>query len=88
MKFYFDIEQRSQEWYDLRAGKITASNFHILTGKSLNTLTCESLLYDCIASKFTPEDSFISTAMQWGIDHEPEAKFVYTKLTGREIIEN
>jgi predicted phage-related endonuclease len=43
-------------------------------------------LYEVVAERLTdiPATHFVTPAMQWGIDHEDEAKMAYEKATGRK----
>ena len=69
MKIYF-CEQRSKQWYDLRCGKLTASNFHCMLGNSWTSHSyilekaMERLTGKCVQHRFWTED------LQRGIDLE------------------
>lgn len=71
------MEQRSDEWYDIRKGKMTASNAATIAtnGKGL-----ESYIYNLLAEKYAlnnDEESYISQDMQRGIDREQQARMTY-----------
>lgn len=74
-----DVEQRSDEWFSLRMGKLTGSNFPMLMPssrqKALLTETQKKYLLEKACEVLTNErkESFSNTAMQWGTDHEEEA---------------
>lgn len=88
-----DVEQRSEEWFSLRMGKITASNFPMLMGKDRvkGKLSDTKLNYilekACEVLTGEREEGFTNDAMQWGIDHETEAIEHYEGLTFRGVEE-
>lgn len=77
-----NVEQGSDEWLVARLGKVTASRMADVMatrkdGKAaaaradyLHELVCEVL-------SGLPQPSYVSAAMRWGIEHEPEAKRLY-----------
>lgn len=90
-----DCPQLSQEWWEARRGVPSASNFgRILTpAKRGYAKGARSYAYELIAelvalnppwlsNQGTP---FRSTAMQNGVDTEPEARGYYTMTTGNEV---
>lgn len=103
------IEQRSWEWHETKAGKISASAskaiefkepvFYAKSNKdnpgglrSLGGWTDGSKTY---ARKLAAErifgadedETFVSHAMQRGIDLEPEAREAYQAATGKTVVE-
>lgn len=83
--------QRTPEWLHQRAGCLTASRAAAVlkrsarTGQPLqayydlqDTLIAERIIGDTIGIGTTP-------AMQWGIDHEDEARAVYEARTGELV---
>jgi hypothetical protein len=76
MPKFYDIDQRSDEWFNLRAGKITGSQLSkIMSGETtqgfkdiINRLASERL-----HGMRLETDTFISADMQRGIDLEPIA---------------
>lgn len=73
------MKQRTDDWYQARIGKVTASRISKLNakpakGKALNALELE-LLTERITGQAV--DNFTSPAMQWGIDTEPLARQAY-----------
>lgn len=83
IKYYYDLEQRSEAWYAARCGLLTASEMcNIITAKTLkysesektNTHLCE-LLAQRVNNYVEP--TFQSFAMQRGIDDEMDAKRYY-----------
>ena len=73
-----NFEQRTPEWYAVRLGKYTGSDFHTFLGKSA---TKDRLILEkaCehITGQPTNEDHFISADMQRGIDNEDFAREQY-----------
>lgn len=85
VEIFDNIEQRSAEWFDVRRGIITASNFAIMmrSGKdSDESKTRRDLLYALAGEQLTgvpAEDGYKSAAMQRGNDMEPEAREHYAR---------
>lgn len=82
MNIIYDIEQGSDEWLELRLGKLTASKFADVISKgrgSAPSKTRESYMYQLVAEIITgqPQDSFKSSAMDWGNECEPAARAAY-----------
>lgn len=69
-------EQRTKEWYQIRKGKMTASNAAAIAanGKGL-----ETYIYALMAEKYSSgtEEGWTSTDMQRGIDQESQARMTY-----------
>lgn len=83
-------QQGSEEWKAVRIGKVTASRvIDILPGKTGYKASRKNYLAELICEILTGEqaESFCSTAMQWGTDHEPEARAVYEAETGNMVQE-
>ena len=86
MKIY-NFEQRTDEWYNIRKGKMTASNAEtiIANGKGL-----ETYIYNLMAEYYSSaeKENYINADMQRGIDLEPEARLefeFYTDLDVQEV---
>lgn len=75
------IEQRTDEWFQERCGKVTASRIADLTAKTKSGWGASRANYmaQLIAERLTGTvaESFTSAAMQWGTDTEPEAISAY-----------
>lgn len=68
------MEQRTQEWFDARKMKFTASRINELLGVKGLGLTGESYARDVAQEYFfDKEEMFVSNDMQRGIDLEPMA---------------
>lgn len=75
------IEQGSEAWKQERLGKVTASRIADLLAKTKSGWGASRANYKAqiVAERLTGtcDDGFVSAAMQWGIDVEPEAVAVY-----------
>jgi hypothetical protein len=73
--------QGSPEWHELKRGSIGGTRFgQVISGRK------NSLIYELLNERLSPwmehEDDFVSDDMQFGIDNEPVARELYSKLTG------
>lgn len=92
MKIIESIEQGSQEWHELRLGKITASRMaDVLSNGRGSTLskTAETYMMELLAEKLTGEQKtfFENDAMRWGTETEPQARAMYELKSGYDVIE-
>lgn len=75
------MQQLSNEWFQARAGKVTASRIADITArtKSGYSATRANYMSELISERLTGQklENFTSEAMQWGIDLEPKAKNMY-----------
>ena len=70
-----DVEQRSPQWLAMRRGVITASAAdRLMTQVKLREYALELATERLVRE--LPEQ-FVNAAMQWGIDHEDEARMRY-----------
>ena len=78
MKIVTGIEQGSDEWLQMRAGKVTASNFSKVMAKGAGK-TRKTYLYQLAAEILTsaPIETFKNAAMEWGNECEPQARAMY-----------
>lgn len=80
-------EQRSDEWFKARLGKLTGSKFPKLMPTPRQRTewndTQLGILRECAAEIMTGEreETFQSAAMAWGNDHEDEAREAYEMLS-------
>ena len=82
------MEQRTEEWYNSRLGKVTASCLdNVMAAK--NSAAYQNYLSKLVAERLTGvmDEIPISQSMQRGIDLEDEAKFVYFLRTGNEVVD-
>ena len=84
MKIYKDLEQGSQEWFDVRCGKLTASKASTIqaNGKGLETL-CFIKASEIVTGKM--EEGYSNSAMKRGVELEPEARNFYEIVTGNSV---
>lgn len=85
------IEQGSQEWFEQRCGKVTASRVADIIAKTKSgpAASRKNYLAQLVAERLTKtvEETFTSAAMQHGIDTEPQARAAYAFLYGVEVEE-
>ena len=84
------MEQRSEEWYEIRRGKFTASNIHKLMGVKGLGKTGLTYIDEVVADMLSDEsedERFENKAMRWGIDWEPVAAAWYAKAFNKELEE-
>ena len=81
-----NFEQRTEDWYNIRKGKMTASNAEtiIANGKGL-----ETYIYNLMAEYYSSaeKENYINADMQRGIDLEPEARLEFEFYTGLDVQE-
>jgi len=80
------MEQRTEEWYQARLGKVTASRVadvlsKIKTGESASR---KNYKMELVVQRLTgqPGESFTNAAMEWGTATEPQARMAYEAHTG------
>ena len=83
-------DQRSPEWLALRAGHLTSTGAKdmLATIKSGEAAARRDLRYKLVAERLSgqsQEDGYVNAAMQWGIDHEAEARAVYEVVSGHLV---
>lgn len=73
--------QGTQEWFDARLGKVTASRIADVLAKTKSgpAASRKNYLVELVCERMTgvQAESFMSAAMQWGIEHEEEARSLY-----------
>lgn len=83
------IIQGSPEWKAMRCGKVTASRVAdiIATTKSGPAASRANYMAELIAERLTGEtaEGFTNGAMQWGTEHEPNARLVYEFMKDVEV---
>lgn len=84
-------EQRSQEWFEARLGKVTASKISDLTARTKTGYSAsrDNYMAQLIVERLTqlPQESYTNAAMQWGLDTEPQARAAYEMQTGNSVSE-
>lgn len=84
VRYYFDIDQGTDEWHALRCGLITASAVKVLltpSGKTANNASSRTHLLKLLAERLTGESdpSFYNDDMARGHMLEPYARDLYSK---------
>ena len=85
MKFW-DVEQNSDEWMDLRRGKFTASVFSDLF-MAKHTAGYRNAIYQVVFERLTGEtpESFSGNWMERGHEFEAEAREAYELITFNKV---
>ncbi len=86
-----DIVQGSDEWHEIRLGKVTASRIPDVIAKTKSGWGAARANYmaELIAERLTGNrtNGFTNTAMQWGTETEPQARNAYAFYTDAPVIE-
>ena len=81
-----EIEQRTEEWFAARLGKVTASRVADLVGKTKTgySATRDNYMAQLVVERLTQTkaESYTNAAMQWGTDQEPFARAAYEAAQG------
>lgn len=85
-----DCEQHSDEWHAARAGRVTASRIADLMARTKTGYGASRKNYgaELLIERLTGAvdvGGFVSPAMQWGTDNEPEARDTYAFVTGLAV---
>lgn len=84
-------EQRSDEWFANRAGKVTASAVYKVLARTKTGWGADRANYmaDLVTERLTGvrASSFTNSAMQWGVDQEANARDAYAQLIGEAPVE-
>ena len=80
------MEQRTDDWYAVRLGKVTASRVAdvIAKTKSGYGVGRANYLADLVVERLTGQKAqgFSNAAMEWGTQTEPQARAAYSAKTG------
>lgn len=80
------MEQRSEEWFAARLGKVTASRIADLMARTKSGYSTSRANYmaELVAERLTGKkgDFYSNAAMQWGTEQEPNARAAYETLKG------
>lgn len=84
------MKQRTPEWFQERRGKVTASNIYNVIGMLKNgerTSLYQKYKAKLIAETLTEyvQEEMCSAVMQWGLDHEDEARNAYEIMTSHNV---
>ena len=79
-------EQRTEEWFAARLGKVTASSLYKVLAKTKTGYGADrgNYMTQLVLERITKTkaDSYSNSAMQWGIDQEPFARAAYEAKMG------
>lgn len=85
------MEQRTEEWFAARLGKVTASRVADLMAKTKSGYSASRANYmaELICERLTEAkaERFTNAAMQWGTDVEPQARDAYCFMFDAEVVE-
>ena len=85
------MEQRTEEWYNARLGKVTASRVADVVAKTKSGYSTSRANYmaELICERLTgfKGESYMNAAMQWGVTTEPEARAAYEAKAGVFVTE-
>lgn len=84
------VLQDSAQWAEARIGCVTASRVADVIAKSQSGAASASrtnYAAQLVAERLTgqPTETYVSAAMQWGLDNEPLARAAYEALTGAPV---
>lgn len=82
------MEQGSQEWKDIRLGKVTASKF--ADAMAGGTGATKFKLMDALLGELEsgePEPRYIDKNMEWGTENEPFAREEYQDTFGVKVVQ-
>jgi putative phage-type endonuclease len=79
-------EQRTDEWFAQRLGKVTASSLYKVLSKTKTGYGADrgNYMTQLVLERITGQkaDSYTNASMQWGIDQEPLARAAYEAARG------
>lgn len=85
------MQQQSDEWFEARLGRATASRFKdVMTMiRSGESAARKNYRAELVAERLSGarEEGFTSSAMQWGIDTEPTARIQYMLASENDVEE-
>ena len=91
MKIYKDIQQGTEEWHELRWGKVGGSTLKKVMandGKPVRDNAVFAELFGEMCEDYDPfNDGYVSKAMQAGIEKEPLAAAEFERITGLKCFE-
>ena len=80
------MEQRTDDWFTARLGKVTASRVADVIAKTKSGYGAGRANYmaDLVVERLTGQkaSSFSNAAMEWGTEQEPHARAAYSAKTG------
>lgn len=86
------MEQLSQEWFEARLGKVTASRVSdvLATIKSGEAASRKNYKLQLVTERLTGKkiDTYMNQAMQDGIDREETAREIYSKIVDSQVYQD
>ena len=83
------IQQGTEEWHQLRLGKVTASRVADILAKTKSGASASrgNYLIELALQRVTKtiEESYTNSAMEWGVATEPQARVAYKVSTGNFV---
>ena len=83
------MEQRTEEWFAARLGKVTASKVSDVMAKTKSGYSASRATYmsQLLVERMTGTraEGFTNSAMQWGTDTEPQARAAYEFITDNTV---
>lgn len=80
------MEQRTEEWFKARLGKVTASRVADVLAKTKTGVSASRANYltELVVERLTGQQAelYMNDAMQWGTDTEPQARMAYEAEKG------
>ena len=78
------MEQRTEEWYNIRLGRVTASRVSDVLAQTRTgpSTSRKNYMMELMVERMTnrKQESYTNTYMQHGIDNEPRARAAYEKV--------
>lgn len=86
------MEQRSEEWFSARLGRVTASKINDVMATLKNggeAAGRKNYRTQLVVERLTglPTETYCNGAMQWGTDQEPFARQAYEFVEGVDVVE-
>lgn len=86
-----DLVQGTEEWRHARCGSVGASSIHEMVARTKSGYGASraNLMARLIAERLTgiPQDAYINASMQWGVEHEAEARSAYSFYYDADVVE-
>ena len=82
----YTCEQGTEEWFNVRLGKISASHFSDVMAQGKGKTRLDYMM-KLVAEKLTGEKSenYSNGFMEWGVEYESQARDYYAELSGIEV---
>lgn len=84
LKYHWELEQGTDEWFEIRKGRFTASKAGVI---SVNGVGLKTLCRDLVENMIMPRDPITNADMERGNELEPIARMVYEYEKGVSVRE-